>query len=705
MPDMYLGSQLPMYQNVHIRCINSKTGATRVERHIKNRVTRLMLWGIAKFLAGEFNDSTPDKIYEYIPRYLALGSNTASSSSSDSVKTVVTVDDTCLLNEYKVLTATGSSEAVKRINIEGRQHNKTVTAFSEPFIKLSFRTYVKSTHYDELQIGEAGLFSKEKGNNCLARVVFPSFTKKPGEVIDIQWDITLLSYGTTKYPDSVSISGPNKVIIPLYYSPYFIKHIRTGLFYNEDAGTILNASNSVLFNIDSEGDVTEITPQSVIAKDDWCKYIEQLDDFHISVDSIYNIMLQSKLDASQFKFDSDKLKDIPTHFYLGKAIRINGTDNILADSDSYLLKDSDKFLLATSDPIPGSASAREIYMSYIYRENRQYNYIDTGAKILFDKGSDGDYPVVDPDGSDTTYKIMEYQFYKKVDDDFVPQNAYISGGYIMNEDRTMLGYSYDLSSGVISKQEEILPVEILSTNTYVAYASADESVFDIYTINNAGKPVITGYYINNKDGKVYNEGAYTEYHLTEDNYFAIGDTIKLNAVITPVDATDNTLTWAVSNNQIAIINQQGVITGWNLGETAVTVSTINGVKTRITAQVVKNTAMVPIEAIKLSDSTITFNVKSDAKKEVIVDAKVVPVIASYNTIKWEADSDFLKMCKYEDIGNNQVKISLNGSENIGRGFIKATTQDGTFATCLVTVLYSDDSNPDCPDPSHDTVTS
>lgn len=706
MSDMYLGSQMPMYQNVRICCIDKKTGHTRVERLVKNRVTRLMLWGMAKFLAGEFNDSTPDKIYEYIPRYLALGSNTASASSTATdVKTIVTVDDTHLLNEYKVFTATGATEPVKRINIEGRQHNKTTTTFSEPFIKLSFRTYVNSSHYDELQIGEAGLFSKETGNNCLARVVFPPFTKKSGEVIDIQWDITLLSYGTTKYPNSISISGPSRVVIPLNYSPYFIKHVRTGLFYNSEAGTIINASNSVLFNVDNTGVISELTPQSVIKDDDWCKYIEQLDDSHISVSSIYDIMLQSKLVGDQIVFSTDKLANSPTHFYLGNAIRLAGTDSLLADSENYLLKDSDKFQLATSDPVPGSMSAREIYMSYIYRENRKYTYTDTGARIVFNTGTAGNYEVVDSDGDNDNYKIIEYQIYKKTNGEYKAEDAYISGGYIVDSNHIVLGYTYDVSTGIISKQEEVTPVEIQNTNTYIAYPSSAITRFNIYAFDNTGAPSDTGYYIMKDDGKIYNEGIYTEYHLTSDYYFAIGDAVKLNAVITPIDSTDNTITWSVSNNSIAIINQQGVITGWNLGETAVTVTTINGVKTRVTAEVVRNTAMVPIEEIVLSSTSITLNVRTDASKETIINARVVPVIASYNTIRWEADTDFLKIMKYEDIGNNQVKVALNGSENIGRGYITAVAQDGTSASCLVTVLYTDDTNPDCPDPSHEYITS
>ena len=94
MSDMFLGSQTPLYQNVCIRKRN-KNGKILEERYAKNRVTRLMLYGIGKFLLGQFNDSSPDKIYEFIPRYLALGTNTPGADyQTANVSTISSVNDT-----------------------------------------------------------------------------------------------------------------------------------------------------------------------------------------------------------------------------------------------------------------------------------------------------------------------------------------------------------------------------------------------------------------------------------------------------------------------------------------------------------------------------------------------------------------------------------------------------------------------------------
>lgn len=701
MADTYLGSQLPMYQNVTVKCIDKRTGKTRIERTAKNRVTRLMLWGIAKFLAGEFNDSTPDKIYEYIPRYLAFGSNKASAlDATTAVNTTVTVNDTRLLNEYKIHTATGATEPVKRINIEGRQHNKTNTNFSDSFVKLSLNTYVSSSKYNGMEIGEAGLFSKEQGDNCLARVVFPAFQKKEGEVIDIQWDITLLSYGTTKYPNSVSINGPAKVVIPLHYSPYHIKHVRTGMFYNQDTGMILDADNNFLFTVADNGDVEEFMNITDAKKEKWAQYIEQLNDEHLTIDSIFAMMLNNKISSSQFYYNSGTNENMPSHFYLGNAVRIPGSENLLADSDNFLLHDKDGYQLVTNDPIAGSSTAREIYMSYIYKEDRKYTEETTGARIDLSSGTNGNYTVVDSNGDDTAYTLKNYQFFKKDSNgEYVECDAYINNGYILNKDKVTLGYVYK-DTGDIFKQTEVTPVEDNCTEAYITYHDSNETQLDIYKFAGSGKVVNTEYYYITPNNEVFKEGIDTEYHITNDYYFAIGETDKLSVSILPVDATDTSVTWSIANDLIAQITQQGILTGWNIGQTLVTATTTNGVKSRVTVEVVRDTALVVVDSVILDPDTITLNVKNDANKEIIIKATVLPAIASYSSINWSSDSNFDNMLKFEDIGNNEVKIKLNGSENIGRGYITASVQDGKSASCLVTVMYEDSSIPDCPDDSH-----
>lgn len=786
MSDMYLGSQLPIYQNVRIRTINQITGETTNERVVKNRVTRLMLWGIARFLSGEFNDSTPDKIYEYIPRYLALGSNKPSTDNpTSSVGTSVTVNDTRLLNEYTVISSSGKSEPVKRVSIQGRQHAKTNTSFSDSFIKLSFSTYISSKSFDKLEIAEAGLFSKEYDNNCLARVVFSPITKQEHEVIDIQWDITLLSYGMTKYPRSVSIDGPSKITIPITYTTYHIIDKFTGLYYDQVAGVLYDDDGNNVFVVNSDSTVTANKLEAEMQGGVWDKYLTTQGDSNLTMDRVYNVLTNSVLHYMQFKF-KDSVN--ATHFYLGEMKRTIGRDNLLADSEGYLLQDSEKYQLATADPVKGTSYAQAVMMSYIYRESENFEYKDTGYRIQFNDTNE--YKIVTSTGESTNYKIIDNQFYIKTSSEYTPLNAYIHKGCIIRSNQTVTDYIYDITSGKISKKtakvvasytvsdkiegitsslsvkvnkEEteikyysvavsssniIAPTDIntkvtipaqlfdsdlvtinffdengdlicctkpqdgncsivgnrdVRTNAYLAW-NDDASKFNIWRINVYGKLENTGYVIDeSNDREVYYNDTDSEYHITTDDYFAIGDTYKLTPVISPSDATDKSVSWSVINSIISKINDDGVLTGWNVGETTAIVTTTNGVKSRTAVEVVKNVSMIDAESIILNPSSLVFKlVDGEPNTDVrYVDAVVEPAYAANNIVDWSLDADGQQICTITAVGNNRVKVTTNNTGNIGKGYITATVQGDLKATCLVEVSYSTaKDDPDCPDPSH-----
>ena len=152
MADMFMGAQAPILQNVYI-VKRDKHGKILEQRIAKNRVTKLMLFGIGRFLLGHFNDSTPDKIYEYIPRYLALGTNKPGSDADIAgVSNHSSVNDTRLLNEIRQTSSSGKVEAIKRIWIAERNMCKINTKMSADSIKVSIKTYVSSNTYDGMEM-------------------------------------------------------------------------------------------------------------------------------------------------------------------------------------------------------------------------------------------------------------------------------------------------------------------------------------------------------------------------------------------------------------------------------------------------------------------------------------------------------------------------------------------------------------------------
>ena len=85
--------------NVCLTKRDKKTGKVLQQVSGHNRCLRMQLMGITKFLNGEFNNTTYQTAYDWLPRYLGLGTNVATVDSSSSIKTEVQVNDTRLLDE------------------------------------------------------------------------------------------------------------------------------------------------------------------------------------------------------------------------------------------------------------------------------------------------------------------------------------------------------------------------------------------------------------------------------------------------------------------------------------------------------------------------------------------------------------------------------------------------------------------------------
>lgn len=174
--------------NVRMEFRNIKTGeiVNLVETH--NRVTKHALFGLIRFIDGEFNQSTPHQLASYIPRYFALGSNVATGGSTGGVTTEVTVNDTRLLSEIDY----------PRTRLI--QKNIITNNYNNPYIKLTIRHYIPNNAYVGESLAEAGLFTDETGNNCWARITFDRFEKDEETVIDITWEITIVSMESEKDP-------------------------------------------------------------------------------------------------------------------------------------------------------------------------------------------------------------------------------------------------------------------------------------------------------------------------------------------------------------------------------------------------------------------------------------------------------------------------------------------------------------------------
>lgn len=218
-----------------------------------------------------------------------------------------------------------------------------------------------------------------------------------------------------------------------------------------------------------------------------------------------------------------------------------------------------------------------------------------------------------------------------------------------------------------------------ATNTNVTFKSLNEKVA---TVDANG--VVTGVSEGNADIVITTEEGGFEAKCTVrvDGIDArgierVGDktvtmglnqTRQLQVKITPSDTTNKNVQWTSSNNSVATVDSNGVVTSKNSGSTIITATTHNGLKTEFFIEVETS-----VTNITLNSNEINLNPGGTFK----LDATVNPSNASNKNIKW--------------ISANESIATVNQSGNVtadvaGTTYISAVSADGKIiATCTVNV--------------------
>lgn len=142
----------------------------------------------------------------------------------------------------------------------------------------------------------------------------------------------------------------------------------------------------------------------------------------------------------------------------------------------------------------------------------------------------------------------------------------------------------------------------------------------------------------------------------------------LTAIITPENTTFNTVTWSSSDENIAVVDENGEVTGLKEGTCTIMAAIPDG----LTAECEVTVKDVDVTAVILEQSEATI----DTSSSVQLIATVYPERATYKTIKWESSDPSI------------AKVSSNGLVKgvyPGEVVIKASTSNGKYAECVVTV--------------------
>ena len=149
----------------------------------------------------------------------------------------------------------------------------------------------------------------------------------------------------------------------------------------------------------------------------------------------------------------------------------------------------------------------------------------------------------------------------------------------------------------------------------------------------------------------------------------VGMTKKLEAAITPEDATTKTITWTSSNTDVATVTAEGIVTAKGAGTSVITAKTYNGKTAKCTITVKQQ-----VTAIALSDETVSLWV---GKKKTLT-ATAAPTTANNTSINWSSSDN-----KVATVSSKGV-ITAKGK---GTCTITCTAADGygTKNICEVTV--------------------
>lgn len=152
----------------------------------------------------------------------------------------------------------------------------------------------------------------------------------------------------------------------------------------------------------------------------------------------------------------------------------------------------------------------------------------------------------------------------------------------------------------------------------------------------------------------------------------VGDSQKLTSTVRPSNATNQSVKWLASNDNITVSN--GTVTAKSTGRAVVTVQTDDGGYTAtcdVTIQK-KVPEIVPVTGVELNKSQMTLEVDSS----VTLIATVKPSTATNQSVKWSV--------------NNSNVIVQNGTvtaKTVGTSIVMVTTNDGNHkAQCTVEVI-------------------
>ena len=160
-----------------------------------------------------------------------------------------------------------------------------------------------------------------------------------------------------------------------------------------------------------------------------------------------------------------------------------------------------------------------------------------------------------------------------------------------------------------------------------------------------------------------------ELGLTAHEVLVVGDTMRLSPVINPESASNKHLVWICDNNDVATVNELGLVTAISVGDANITCSTVDGSCLSATCKVTVSPIFAESIALDKTELTLTIGASEN------LTATVLPEDVTDKTVTWSTSDASIATV------DNEGKVT---AVSIGEATITATCGDKS-ATCKVTV--------------------
>ena len=159
-----------------------------------------------------------------------------------------------------------------------------------------------------------------------------------------------------------------------------------------------------------------------------------------------------------------------------------------------------------------------------------------------------------------------------------------------------------------------------------------------------------------------------------------GETVTLSAVIAPINATNQDVTWESSNRFVATVDDNGVVSALTYGTCQITAKSVDGEHKGICSLTVINASIpVKVKEIEIIPNSVTiYNDGSEYQLE----AKITPSNATNQNVTWTSLNP--DICSVSSDG--KIKALTSGKVAL----IQVTSEDGNkIATCRVVIRNSE----------------